>query len=48
MECEEWDGNVGNRRGYARNLGKNAKNAKNQCGNAGNQGENLGITVEMT
>ena len=44
-ECEEWYGNPGNQRGYARNVGGVVKNA---CDDVQNQGGNLGKAVEMT
>ena len=46
--CEEWNGNVGNQCGYARNLGGNPENMVSQWGDAGNQGGNLSIAVELT
>ena len=47
-EREEWYGNPGNQRGYARNVGGVVKNAWNKCDDVENQGGNLGKAVEMT
>ena len=35
------DRNVGNKCGYADNLGGNAEKTENQCGDSGTQGGNL-------